>query len=123
MQTLLEALVFHFADETTSTVACVKEKHRRNTMAESYREMEMRHAVADEQVWRQEYARRWAGPSGYYDPIKAPSPATVRDCTTCHNGDGSTPPNCTLAHIDHVLIDGEIVCSGGVWGPRREGAA
>jgi len=88
--------------------------------AESYREMEMRHDAMDAQMDGQEWTARWAGPSGYYSPIEKPDPATVRDCTTCHNGDGSTPPNCTLEHIDHVLIDGEIVCSGGVWGPRRE---
>ena len=88
-------------------------------MAESYREMEARHEALDAQMDRQEWADRWGGPSEYYE-VDESEPGVVRDCTNCRNGDGCTPPNCTLAHIELVLVGGEIVCSGGAWDPREE---
>ena len=91
-------------------------------MAESYRAMEQRHEAADWEMERQEWYGRWAG-DGPDHEVAEEEPAIVRDCTNCHNGDGSTPPNCRVADKRLVFGDGEIVCYAGAWDPVDEVAA
>ena len=79
-------------------------------MAESYREIEQRHAALDAQMERQEYDARWAGHNEYIE-VAAPDPARVRDCTNCRYADGG------------VCREGMTSCSGWLWDPRDEVAA
>jgi len=83
-------------------------------MAESYREMEERHAILDTQMYQQEYADRWAG-QGDDVLVAELDPATVRDCANCRYSNGDW----CRAYCRPISVG----CSGWAWDPKDEAAA
>lgn len=85
-------------------------------MAESYREMEQRHAAMDDQEWRQEYASRW-GNIDEYCVATEPGPPPLQDCSNCYYAEGNQPPYWCKAYLKPVFSDGKRGCSGWSWDP------
>ena len=84
-------------------------------MTESYREMEARHEALDDQMYRQEYADRWAG-RGEGPTITEPEPATIRDCTNCRYAKGEFLHECQV--LDNVTFNRAGRCWS--WDPKDE---
>ncbi len=91
-------------------------------MTESYREMEARHAIADDQMYWQDNMRRWAGLPEYQD-APDPDPNTVQDCTNCRYAINSQAPYWCSAYRRMTYGDGVTGCSGWSWDPVEEAAA
>ena len=91
-------------------------------MAESYREMEQRHAALDHQEEGQEWYARWAGEGGH-SPIIEPDPPPLQDCTNCYYAEGDQPPYWCRAYLKFVFADGKRGCSGWSWMPVDEAEA
>jgi len=87
-------------------------------VAESYREMEQRHAAMDDQEYRQENDARWAGLPEY---VEVADPDAVYDCTNCRYADPGVGGYWCKALLKFVA--GTMGCSGGPWDPKDEEVA